>query len=336
MTSSQPLRVSVIGLGVGEQHARAYASLSSCRLVSVRDLDGDRAARVARELSACVARADDEIFGNPEIDVVSIASYDDHHPAQVLAAIAGGKHAFVEKPLCRSTAELAAIKRSWAAAGPRHVASNLVLRAAPLFQWLREQVRAGAFGEVYAFDGDYLYGRLHKITEEWRSQVPDYSVMLGGGVHLVDLMMWITGQRPVRVTALGNRISTVGTAFQYHDFVAASYEFPSGLVARITANFGSVHRHQHVLRLFGTRATFISDDLGARVHWSRDPGSSAEVLTLSPRPPSKGALIPAFIDAIVEGREPAPIIQSELDVIAACVAADQAVAARAPVEVVYV
>jgi predicted dehydrogenase len=336
MTPGRPLGVSVIGLGVGEQHARMYASLPSCRLVSVRDLDGDRAERIARELSAGVARADAEIFENPDIDVISIASYDDHHPAQVLAAIAGGKHAFVEKPLCRSAAELAAIKASWASARARHVASNLVLRAAPLFQWLREQVQAGAFGEVYAFDGDYLYGRLHKITQEWRSQVLDYSVMLGGGVHMVDLMLWITGQRPRRVTASGNRVSTEGTAFRYHDFVAAAYEFPSGMVGRITANFGCVHRHQHVVRLFGTRATFIYDDLGARVHWSRDPESTPEVLTLSPRPASKGALIPPFIDAIVQGREAAPIIQAELDVIAACVAADRSVAAMAPAEVVYV
>jgi predicted dehydrogenase len=336
MTRRERLRVSVIGLGVGEQHARTYASLPSCQLVSVCDLDGRRAEHLARELSVRVARADEEIFDDPEIDVVSIASYDDDHPAQLMAAIAGGKHAFVEKPLCRSGAELAAIKASWAADGRRHVASNLVLRAAPLFQWLRDRVQDGAFGEIYAFDGDYLYGRLHKITHEWRSRVDDYSVILGGGVHLVDLMMWITGQTPVRVAASGNRISTAGTAFRYHDFVAATYQFPSGMVGRITANFGSVHRHQHVVRVFGTRGAFVYDDLGARVHWSRDPESTPETLALSARPASKGALIPSFIDAIVEGRDAAPVIQSELDVIAACVAADRAVATDAPGKVVYV
>ena len=45
---------------------------------------------------------------------------------------------------------------------------------------------------------DYLYGRLQKITDDWRSRVADYSVMLGGGVHMVDLMLWLTGQRPTR------------------------------------------------------------------------------------------------------------------------------------------
>jgi predicted dehydrogenase len=336
MTPHPPLGVSVIGLGVGEQHARTYASLPSCRLISVCDRDALRADRVARELSTRVARADVEIFQNPDIDVVSIASYDDDHPAQLMAAIAAGKHAFVEKPLCRSAFELAAIKASWAADGRRHVASNLVLRAAPLFAWLREQVRADAFGEVYAFDGDYLYGRVHKITDEWRSGVADYSVMLGGGVHLVDLMMWITGRRPVRVSAIGNRVCTRGTAFRYNDFVAATYEFESGMVGRVTANFGCVHRHQHVVRVFGTRGTFVYDDLGARVHWSRDPGATPEGLSLSPHPPSKGALIPGFIAAIVDGRDAAPAFQSELDVIAACVAADAAVAQATAGEIAYV
>src|SRR6185503_7475057 len=100
--------------------------------------------------------------------------------------------------------------------------------------------------------------------------VPDYSVMAGGGVHLVDLMLWLTGQQPTTVSAVGNRIATANSRFAYDDFVTATYAFPSGLVGRITANFGCVHRHQHVVRVFGTKGTFIHDDAGARLHWTRD------------------------------------------------------------------
>ena len=77
----------------------------------------------------------------------------------------------------------------------------------------------------------------------------------------------------------------------------------------------------------------LNDKYCIRCH---DPESTPETIALSPRPASKGALIPSFIDAIVEGRDAAPIIQSELDVIAACVAADHAVATDAPGKVVYV
>jgi len=108
------------------------------------------------------------------------------------------------------------------------------------------------------------------------------------------------------------------------------------MIGRITANFGCVHRHQHVIRVFGTRGTFVYDDAGARVHWSRNPGSTPERLDLSAQPPSKGALIPGFIAAIVDGRGSAVAFQSELDVIAACVAADAAVAQSTSGEIVYV
>ena len=335
MTQEDRLGVAVIGLGVGEQHARAYASLPTCRVVSVSDLNRARAERLAADLSAEVRETAD-VFRDPRTDIVSIASYDDDHFGQVIAALQACKHAFVEKPLCRSDAELRAVKDAWSAHGDRHVASNLVLRAAPLYLWLREAIGSGQLGEIYALDGDYLYGRVHKITDEWRSQVDDYSVMQGGGVHLVDLMLWLTGQRPVRVTAAGNKISTRNTAFRYADFVSAAYEFPSGLVARITANFGCVHRHQHVLRVFGTRATFIHDDRGARLHESRSPDAVAAAVDLAPEPASKGALIPQFVDAIVAGCGARSALQGELDVVAACVAADRALASHEPTEIAYV
>ena len=42
--------------------------------------------------------------------------------------------------------------------------------------------------------------------------------------------------------------------------------FPSGVIGGMTANFACVHRHQHVIRVFGTAATVISDDRGVRMH----------------------------------------------------------------------
>ncbi len=333
MTPRSPLGVAVVGLGVGEQHALTYARLDGCRLRAVYDFDRARARDViAKAGQGDEAKSFESVLADPTIDVVSIASYDDAHAAHVVAALEAGKHVFVEKPLCRTESELVAIQTAWRRSG-RHLASNLVLRAAPLYQHVKAMVERGELGDVYSFDGDYLYGRLHKITEGWRADVPDYSVMQGGGVHLVDLMLWITGARPHTVTAAGNRISTAGSRFRYPDFVAATYEFPSGLVGRITANFGSVHRHHHVVRVFGTRGTFIYDDAGPRLHRERDPAKAAVALDLAPLPASKGALIPAFVAGIVAGRDPRPAAEHEFAVIAACIAADQALAIGKPSEV---
>ncbi|MEO8707158.1 MAG: Gfo/Idh/MocA family oxidoreductase [Kofleriaceae bacterium] len=322
----------VIGMGVGEQHARALAE-AGVEVGWLCDFEPERAERVAKAIGqGRVTTSVEQVIADPAVELVVLASYDDHHAAQATAALRAGKHVFCEKPLCRTLDELAAIVR---ARGDRHLQCNLILRAAPLYRWLREAIRAGELGDVYAIDGDYLYGRLHKITEGWRGGVDDYSVFQGGGVHLVDLMLWLTGERPMRVTAVGNRIVTRDTAFRYPDFVAATYELPSGAIGRITANFGCVHKHQHVLRVFGTKATFIHDDAGARLHTARDPGEPVRVIDRAPVAASKGDLVPDFLAAIRAGSDPTAAARHEASVITACIAADRALATSQPQPIEY-
>jgi len=340
---TRPLGIAVIGLGIGEQHARMYATLPSCKVKLLVDLDRARAENLATAFPGSDAGSDfDDALDRDDIDVVSIASFDDAHFDQVMRALSAGKHVFVEKPLCRTEDELKQIRAALDANASLHLASNLVLRGADLYRWLRAEISSGAFGEIYAFDGDYLYGRLHKITEGWRGETDGYSVMLGGGIHMIDLVLWLTGQRPVSVQAIGNRICTRGTAFQYDDFTAATMTFASGMVGRITANFGCVHRHQHVVRVFGTRKTFILDDAGPRLMTARDPvepGLSVapvEPINLATKPAHKGALIPAFVEGIVL-KKPACTadLSATLDAIAIAAACDRAVENSSPVQLRY-
>jgi predicted dehydrogenase len=257
---------------------------------------------------------------------VSIASYDDAHFSQAVAALSARKHVFIEKPLCRSLDELRALKDCWRTSGQPQLRSNLVLRAAPLYRWLRAAIADGELGEVYAFDGEYLYGRLEKITEGWRGTVEDYSVVQGGAIHLIDLMLWLLKDRPTAAIAAGNRIATAGSPFRYDDFVAATLRFGDGHgpIARIAANFGCVHRHHHIVRVYGTKATFIYDDAGARLHRSRDPEKLAEPLPHAPLPTSKGDLIPEFVEAVREGVDSTSAAQREFDVISCCLTIDEA------------
>jgi predicted dehydrogenase len=338
LSVKQPgLEVAVVGLGVGEQHARAFFATGHCHIRWLYDLDPAKAQKLTDELGmgSCAASFE-QVLEDPNVQVVSIASYDDAHFRQVVAGLRAGKHVFVEKPLCGLMDELRSIKHAWKQHGDRHLASNLVLRAAPAYRWLRGAIEAGDLGEIYAFDGDYLYGRVHKIIEGWRKDVENYSVMLGGGIHLVDLMLWLTAQRPDSVTAVGNRICTAGSSFRYHDYMAATFQFASGLIGRITANFGCAHGHQHVVRVFGTRGTFIYDDLGPRLHKGRAPSSSAAPLNLPALPDSKGDLIPGFIEAILSAKDTRAQTQQDFDAIAACLAANQALAAGKSREIEYV
>jgi len=330
------LNAAVIGLGVGEQHALAYANHPHCRLALLCDLSPEKLQEVGARFPG-VARTEraEDALRDPAIDVVSIASFDDAHFEQVMLALEAGKHIFVEKPLCRTVEELTAIRQCWQEKPTLRLASNLVLRAAPLYRWLRQSIRDGLFGEIYAFDGDYLYGRLHKITEGWRKDVDHYSVLQGGGIHLIDLMLWLTGQQPSKVSAVGNRISTAGTVFRYNDFATATFQFPSGMIGRITANFGSVHQHQHVMRIFGTKATFLYDDQGPRWYNSREPGSLPNRPTESPLPAAKGALIPDFVEAVLSGSGSTLDTPHEFAIIAACLAADRAIESGRNEEINY-
>ncbi len=332
------LRVGVIGFGVGEQHLKSFQEQSDCRVTTLCDLSSEKLLEARKKYpDVRVTRNEDDVLLSPDIDVVSIASYDDHHAQQIIKALQTSKHVFVEKPLCQTLEELQNIKQAWLQCkGTLKLASNLILRTTPLYRWLKRKLEAGKLGEIYAFDGDYLYGRLEKIIHGWRKEVKDYSVIEGGGIHLIDLMTWISGQRPRLVSTHGNRICTKGSSFRYKDYVALTLEFPSGLLARITANFGCVHKHKHVVRVFGTRATFISDDSGARWHSSRNSKSSGTAIPEAALPNSKGELIPFFVKAIRNNNPLNNETQTHFDVMSICIAAEKALQSRQREEIVYI
>lgn len=331
MTETGPLNVAVVGLGVGEQHARAFALDPRCRVRWLHDLDSTKAERLVRELGqGDIAESFEAILADTSVQVVSIATYDHLHYDAVAKAFDAGKHVFVEKPLCRTEAEVADLRRRWNAAGRPHLGSNLVLRGAPLYRWLTDAIASGALGKIYAFDGDYLYGRLEKITEGWRKDVPGYSVMEGGGVHIIDLMLMLLDEMPESVSVIGTNRATRGTGFLYDDFMAATFTFASGIVGRITANFACVHPHHHVIRVFGTKGTFIYDDQGPRLFQKRGDEERAARLPYAPLPAGKGALIPGFVTAILEDADPAPAAEREFALASLCAAADLAHAVKQP------
>jgi len=135
--------VAVIGLGVGAQHALAYGSTGLCQLRWVHDLDVEKARKMAITLEADgVAESYEQVLDDPDVQAVSIASYDDVHFDQVVAALNAGKHVFVEKPLCETVDELETVKRAWwKHEGALKLSSNLILRDAPIYRWLKQKIR---------------------------------------------------------------------------------------------------------------------------------------------------------------------------------------------------
>jgi predicted dehydrogenase len=342
MTSvtSEKIGVGVIGLGVGEQHARAFAAHPECRLVALCDMSAAKLAEVAGRLPKArhYSRAMD-LIADPGVQLVSIASNDDDHCEQIIAALALGKHVFAEKPLCLTRDQLRRIALAWRQARGARLSTNTLLRRSPRFRWLKNEVVAGRLGRVYCIEGDYIYGRLHKLTSGWRGEISGYSVMLGGGIHVVDLMLWMSGERPVEVMAYGSSLGSAGSGFRGTDLVLALLRFESGLVAKIGANFAAHYSHFHRFVVYGTQGTFenLPSQLSeaARLWVGRDDGAPPALVEQAYPAVGKGDLIPAFIDALRD-RGPPDIPESEVFAsVATCLAIDQSVAEGRAVKVEY-
>jgi predicted dehydrogenase len=330
------LRVGVLGLGVGEQHVEAFRAHPDCRVASVADPDAAKLAMAAQKWPDIARHGDPEaVIDDPGIDLVCVASPDDAHYAQIVRALRAGKHVFAEKPLCLFEEHSQAIWRLLQGAPELRLSSNTVLRRSPRFRDLRARIERGDLGDVYMVDADYNYGRLWKLTEGWRGGIKDYSVMLGGGVHVVDLAMWLTARRIVEVHAFGSDIASRGSRFAGSDVVVAAVKFEDGAVGKIAANFGCVEPHFHRLSVYGTQATFENARGAARLYRSRDPQQPPEELSTPYPAVAKGALVPSFIDAILRGGRPDVDEDEVFETMAVCHAIDRSLAEGAPVRVSY-
>jgi predicted dehydrogenase len=330
---SKHLGVGVIGLGVGEQHAAAFDRHPDCRLVAICDLDEARLHRVAARYPGvgCHVRAEDLIHDH-DVAIVAVASYDRDHARHILGSLKAGRHVFSEKPMCVDESEADAIRAALANRPGLRLSSNTILRMSPRFRTLREEIAEGRMGRIYYAEADYNYGRLHKLTEGWRGRDPRYSVMLGGGIHMIDLLLWLVGSEVVEVSGYGNALAsrTAGSTFQGNDLAVGLLRFADGTVGKVAANFGCVYPHFHRLSVYGTEATFENALPHALRYTSRDPDRAPEQVAGGYPGIGKGDLIPSFVDAVLGRGQPIVSEQDVFSALSVCFAIDRAIATGRP------
>lgn len=330
------LRIGIIGLGVGRQHIAGFTRHPAARVVSVCDFDPIVLRSVQADYPSLTCTTDaDDVLTDPALDIVSIASYDNYHFEQVRACLEHGKHVFVEKPLCQTADQLAAIRELMRERQNLKLSSNLILRKIPRFASLHNDIHDGTYGKLFYMEADYNYGRLWKLTEGWRGQLDFYSVTQGGAIHVIDLLQWLSGQRVGKVTAFGNQIATQDTGFRFPDTVVALLEFESSLIAKVSANFACVHPHFHRVTVYGTQATFVNDLPEARIYRSRNPSAPPDRVTSEYPGIHKGDLLYSFVEAIQNGGSPEVTESEVFDSMSVCLAIDQSVRTGAPVAVRY-
>ena len=330
------LNAGVIGLGVGESHITGLQAHPRCKVSTICDLNEEVLQTVGQRYPSCQLTVDPlSILDDPNIDIVCIASYDDAHESQVLRALRNNKHVFVEKPLCLSGKELNNIADELNSKTHLSFSSNHILRKTPRFAELKERISSNLLGEIFHMEGSYDYGRLHKLTDGWRGKIPNYSVTLGGGIHIIDLMLWLSGKKVSSVFARGNNIATSISQFEGLSLTTSVLQFEDGSTGQITSNFASVAPHHHTLSIYGTIGTFEQSHCGANYYWSRDPLDDREEVSSDYPGAAKGDLIMNFIDTIFSKDAPLVSKQEVFDAVSVCLAIDQSITCSTPQKVIY-
>ena len=331
------LNAAIIGLGVGERHIDGYQSDERCTVTKLCDIDEKKLNEVGKRHTDCKITIDpDEILNDPEINVVSIASYDNFHADQVVKSIENGKHVFVEKPICLSQDEFDSIRIALLKNPEIKLSSNFVLRSSPEFIKVKNEIEKNSFGNLYYLEGDYNYGRIHKLIEGWRGDIPFYSVMHGGGIHLIDLITWITKKQVKEVIGVGNKIVTKNTKFQYPDMITSLLKFEDNSVGKITANFGSVTPHHHRLSLYGTKNTFYQGYESGIYYHERENGLNKTELKRTFDNTKKIDVLKSFISSILDNSKPAVTCKEVLDVMAISLAIEKSLTSRKWEKVNYI
>lgn len=241
-----PLRVALIGAGIADKHAAAFARLPErYQLVALCSLDEERGRAVCASHGIPHYLQDaSELMRRDDIDLVDVCTPPSSHFALCEAALRAGKHVVCEKPLFGSLAELDAMAALQRDSG-RQLMPIFQYRFGAGLQKLRALVAAGVAGKPIMTTVE---------THWWRG--PDYYAVpwrgrwaseLGGGllghaIHAHDMLCHVHGDI-AEVFAYG---ATLVNPIEVEDTAALAVKMANGSLATLSMTLGS---RQQISRL---------------------------------------------------------------------------------------
>ena len=144
----------VIGMGVGEKHLKAINGFMGSKVKVICEKDKNKAQIFKKKYPKMIVTSDEVIiFKDKQINLVSIASYDNYHYRQILKCLKNDKNIIVEKPMCLNSNQL---KKIYNLIKSKRVkmTSNLVLRVNSLFKDFKKRVNTN---RIYFVEGDYIW-----------------------------------------------------------------------------------------------------------------------------------------------------------------------------------
>ncbi|MCA9322199.1 MAG: Gfo/Idh/MocA family oxidoreductase [Planctomycetes bacterium] len=303
----ESIRVGLIGCG-----GRGTGAARNCldadpavKITAMGDLFADRLKTARQGLSAKGDRfavTDDQCFVGFDafenvlasgVDLVILATPPGFRPQHLAAAIAAGKHVFMEKPVAVDPVGIRSVIASSALAQDKKlaiVAGTQRRHEANYLETMR-RIHDGAIGEIVAGECYWnqgflwVHGRKGDYSDvEWQIRNWLYFAWLSGDhiveqhIHNIDVMNWALGGPPKRVSGMGGRqVRTGAECGHIFDHFAIELEYDNG--ARIHSFCRQIDGTQGRVaeRLVGTKgvsnpARWIKGDADYRFEGERsDP-----------------------------------------------------------------
>jgi predicted dehydrogenase len=259
--------------------------VNNCR----NNLSGEMAKR-GPDGAARVNLADDRCFTGADayekviasgVDVVILATPPHFRPAQLSAAVAAGKHVFIEKPVAvdpagirkvLAAADLATAKQLCIVAGTQRRHERCYLD-------MMRRIREGAIGKIVSASCYWNQGGLWMNKRqpawsdmEWQLRNWLYFTWLSGDhiveqhVHNLDVCNWAIGAHPTKAMGLGGRqVRTSPDYGHIFDHFAIEYEYPGGerMFSQCRQIDGCANRVEEVI--YGTGGVASSSSGRARI-----------------------------------------------------------------------
>jgi len=305
----------VIGIGLlgygywGPNLARCFGEHADCRLTVVHDRDPAMRTRAERRhLGTRIAATAAEVFEDPAVDAVAIATPVSTHWELGLGALQAGKHVLIEKPIAASEREASALVDAAARAG-RILMVDHTFVYTPAVQKIRELVDAGALGALHYYDSVRVNLGLFQS---------DVNVLWDLAVHDLAILGHIFDESPISITAQTGR----HLPGRPESMALVTLAYPSGAVAHVNVNWLAPVKVRQTL-LGGSKKMLVYNDLepsekikvydrGAHVIGDRAQSDALRVGyrtgdMWAPHLPSTEPLrnlVDHFVDCIRTGRRP--------------------------------
>lgn len=242
------INLGVIGYGYwGPNLVRNFSEIPGVAVKAVSDKKTDLLAKAKARYPVLKLTTDcRDIFNDPTIDAVAIATPVSTHYDLALAALKAGKHVLVEKPITSSVEQA---HRLIDEAERR----NLVLMVDHTFVYtgavrkMQELVAAKQLGNIYYYDSVRVNLGLFQH---------DVNVLWDLAVHDLSIMDYVLSEKPYAVSATG--ISHVPRSLENIAYLTLFFE--SNLIAHIHVNWLAPVKVRRTL-IGGSQKMILFDDL---------------------------------------------------------------------------